>query len=50
MAKYAPIRLGIVGLGRAGWSMHCGELKGKEFEVWLEAPELPDPIFTTVRF
>lgn len=28
MAK--PIRLGIVGLGRAGWGMHCRELEGKE--------------------
>ena len=25
-----PIRLGLVGLGRAGWGMHCPELKGKE--------------------
>ena len=25
-----PIRLGLVGLGRAGWGMHCAELKGKE--------------------
>ncbi len=28
--KSDPIRLGLVGLGRAGWSMHCQELKGKE--------------------
>lgn len=27
-----------------------GELKGKVFEVWLEAEELPDPVFTTIRF
>jgi len=25
-----PIRLGIAGLGRAGWGMHCPELDGKE--------------------
>ena len=25
-----PIRIGIAGLGRAGWGMHCEELKGKE--------------------
>jgi scyllo-inositol 2-dehydrogenase (NADP+) len=25
-----PIKLGIAGLGRAGWGMHCKELKGKE--------------------
>ena len=30
MAKTNPIRLGIVGLGRAGWGMHCPELAGKE--------------------
>ena len=30
MAKMNPIRLGIVGLGRAGWGMHCPELAGKE--------------------
>jgi len=27
-----------------------GELKGKLFEVWLDSPELPEPVFTTVRF
>lgn len=25
-----PIRLGIVGLGRAGWGMHCPELRDKQ--------------------
>ena len=25
-----PIKVGIAGLGRAGWKMHCGELNGKE--------------------
>ncbi|MFO7697178.1 MAG: Gfo/Idh/MocA family oxidoreductase [Anaerolineae bacterium] len=25
-----PIRIGIAGLGRAGWGMHCKELAGKE--------------------
>jgi predicted dehydrogenase len=24
-----PIRIGIVGIGRAGWGMHCPELKGR---------------------
>ncbi len=28
MAK--PVRIGLVGLGRAGWGMHLEELKGKE--------------------
>ena len=26
----SPIRIGIVGLGRAGWGMHCPELQGRE--------------------
>ena len=30
MAKTNPIRLGLAGLGRAGWGMHCAELAGKE--------------------
>jgi predicted dehydrogenase len=30
MAKTNPIRLGLLGLGRAGWGMHCPELAGKE--------------------
>ena len=25
-----PVRIGLVGLGRAGWGMHLEELKGKE--------------------
>ena len=27
MKKNEPVRVGIVGLGRAGWDMHCQELK-----------------------
>ncbi|HEY3325334.1 MAG TPA: Gfo/Idh/MocA family oxidoreductase [Planctomycetota bacterium] len=30
MANAGPIRIGIVGIGRAGWGMHCKELEGKE--------------------
>jgi predicted dehydrogenase len=30
MAKSNPIRLGLVGIGRAGWTMQCVELQGKE--------------------
>ncbi|KPK48654.1 MAG: hypothetical protein AMK72_06355 [Planctomycetes bacterium SM23_25] len=30
MANPRPIRLGILGLGRAGWGMQCKELEGKE--------------------
>ena len=30
MAKREPVRIGIVGLGRAGWSMHCSELEGRK--------------------
>lgn len=25
-----PIKIGIAGLGRAGWGMHCRELQGRE--------------------
>lgn len=33
------------------WFPHPGEeMKGKLYEVWLEAPELTDPVFTTIRF
>ncbi|NLB43177.1 MAG: Gfo/Idh/MocA family oxidoreductase [Clostridiales bacterium] len=30
-----PIKIGIAGIGRAGWGMHCEELKGREdkFEI-----------------
>lgn len=30
MADMKPIGLGIVGLGRAGWGMHCPEIEGKQ--------------------
>ncbi|HEY3379832.1 MAG TPA: Gfo/Idh/MocA family oxidoreductase [Armatimonadota bacterium] len=30
MRANGPIRVGLVGLGRAGWGMHCEELIGKE--------------------
>jgi scyllo-inositol 2-dehydrogenase (NADP+) len=35
MTRTPPIRIGIVGLGRAGWGMHCDELEGREaqFEI-----------------
>ena len=35
MASTKPIRVGIVGLGRAGWGMHTNELKkrGDKFEI-----------------
>jgi hypothetical protein len=33
------------------WFPHPGEeMKGKVYEIWLEAPELTDPVFTTIRF
>ncbi|MBM4018469.1 MAG: Gfo/Idh/MocA family oxidoreductase [Planctomycetes bacterium] len=39
-----PIRLGLVGLGRAGWGMHCPELEGKEdlFRFVAACDPLPD--------
>lgn len=30
MPNTDPVRLGLVGLGRAGWGMHCPELRGRE--------------------
>jgi predicted dehydrogenase len=44
MAKPQPIRLGILGLGRAGWGMHCPELAGKEamFQIVAACDLLPD--------
>jgi hypothetical protein len=27
-----------------------GDLKGKIYEVWLDAPELSDPVFVTIKF
>ena len=30
MTKANPIRIGLIGLGRAGWAMHCAELEGKQ--------------------
>ncbi len=29
-SKQEPIKVGIAGIGRAGWGMHCEELKGRE--------------------
>jgi predicted dehydrogenase len=37
MAKSNPIRLGIAGLGRAGWGMHCPELEGRERQFRIVA-------------
>ena len=39
-----PIRLGLVGLGRAGWGMHCEELKGKEamFTIVAACDAIPE--------
>ena len=36
MSKH-PIRLGIIGLGRAGWAMHCQEIQGKESKFTIVA-------------
>lgn len=37
MAEQNPIRVGIVGLGRAGWGMHGPELQGKEAQFRIVA-------------
>ncbi|NLG49691.1 MAG: Gfo/Idh/MocA family oxidoreductase [Chloroflexi bacterium] len=37
MTNAEPIRLGIIGVGRAGWGMHCAELKGREDKFQIVA-------------
>ena len=39
-----PIKIGIVGLGRAGWGMHCKELQGREdkFQIVAACDVLPE--------
>lgn len=37
-----PIKIGLVGLGRAGWDMHCKELEGKASQFQITA--VCDPI------
>jgi scyllo-inositol 2-dehydrogenase (NADP+) len=38
-----PVKIGIVGLGRAGWGMHCEELQGREdkFQIVAACDILP---------
>lgn len=36
-AQTGPVRIGLVGLGRAGWGMHVKELRGKEEHLRIEA-------------
>ena len=40
----APIAIGIVGLGRAGWGMHCKELEGREdkFKIVAACDEIEE--------
>ncbi len=44
MAKTNPIRVGLAGIGRAGWGMHCEELKGKEhlFQIVAACARSPE--------
>lgn len=44
MSADKPIRLGIVGIGRAGWGMHCPELENKKdkFQVVAACDTLED--------
>ncbi|MFW5996459.1 MAG: Gfo/Idh/MocA family protein [Verrucomicrobiota bacterium] len=39
-----PIKLGIVGIGRAGWGMHCKELAGREdkFNIAAACDVIPE--------
>jgi predicted dehydrogenase len=44
MTKPKPIGIGLVGLGRAGWGMHCEEIKGKEemFRIAAVCDPIPE--------
>lgn len=44
MTESNPIKLGIVGIGRAGWGMHCSELKGREdkFKIVAACDIIPE--------
>lgn len=42
MAKKEPIRIGLIGLGRAGWGMHVDELKDKKHLLRIVA--VCDPV------
>ena len=37
MAKTGPIKIGIAGLGRAGWGMHCKELESRQDKFQIVA-------------
>ena len=39
-----PIKIGIAGLGRAGWGMHCKELQGREdkFQIVVACDIIPE--------
>ena len=39
--KKSPIRVGIWGLGRAGWSMHCSEIANQPVGCGLLSLEEP---------
>lgn len=45
-----PIRIGIVGMGRAGWGMHISELSGKtdKFQVVAACDLLPERVQKTI--
>ncbi|MHB1156470.1 MAG: Gfo/Idh/MocA family protein [Phycisphaerales bacterium] len=44
MKKNSPVRIGLVGIGRAGWSMHLAELAGRtdKFVIAAACDILPD--------
>lgn len=39
-----PVRVGVVGIGRAGWGMHCEELRGREsmFQIVAACDLIPE--------
>ena len=44
MTANAPIRLGLVGVGRAGWGMHCAEIEDKKdrFQIVAACDSIED--------
>ncbi len=45
--QFEPVKLGIIGLGRAGWGMHCKEIRNKQEQFRIVAG--CDPIGSRMR-
>ena len=49
MSRTAELRRNTWTFSQVWFPNPGGELKGQLFEVWLDSPDLPDPVFTTIR-